>query len=78
MEIAANPELYDLQEKLNKELDGLGYVIKLICGEGDIFEFEVLDGSKLVDIVRVETFKRFERECWECVNYLLAQPQNRH
>lgn len=78
MEIAANPELYDLQEKLNKELDGLGYVIKLICVEGDTFEFEVLDGSKLVDIVRVETFKRFERECFEFVKYLLAQPQNRH
>lgn len=76
MEIAANPELLELQEKLNKELDRSAYVIKLVCVEGDTFEFEVLNGSNLVDIVRVGTFKRFEHECWDYVKFILANSRN--
>lgn len=78
MEIAANPELLELQEKLNKELDRSGYVIKLVCVEGDTFEFEAWKGDELFDIVRVEKLNRFKGECFEFVKYLLAQPQNRH
>lgn len=70
-ELAANPTLSALEDHLNAGLRGTGYRVTIAEDGPSPFELRVYLNGEIEDIICLQNFQRFEKECDAKIRYLL-------